>query len=215
MQQQPPTPVESATINQLKFSNVEVNFSEDRSIPEVYDKAVKSLIDGEDGKNSMAATAFQKYVDANGGAGNEDDQLAERYLEYRIGEEVKSGLSASLNGTNPIDIIIKIDQVQTPNPATMFLIGEIKSIRYDLDIVDSETKDVIIDFTKPSTPFVAKSAGAGGGLLGMALRIGKNTKITDLEQLATAVSNEVRQILLGPVVNTSVLDKIRVADKKK
>ena len=205
------TPVNSATINQLKFMSVDVNFSEDRSIPDVYDKAVKTLVSGDEAANSTASGSFLKYVNENGGSGENDDLLAERYLEYRIGEEISSGLATSLNGERSVDIIIDIDKVQTPNAATMFLVGEIKGIRYDMDVVDSTTKEIVIDLTKPSSPFVERSAGAGGGLLGMALRAGKDTNLTDLEQLAAAVAVEVRQILLGPMVNKSVKDKIRVA----
>ena len=206
-----PTPIKGATINQFKLSAVDVDFSETRSIPEVYDNAVKALIDGDGYQNSVGVVNFQKYVDANGGAGNDGDQLAERYLEYRIEEEIKSALKTSLNGPTPVDIVIKIDKVQTPNAATMLLVGEIKSIRYDLDVIKSGTNNIMIDLSEPSTPFVERSAGAGGGLLGLALRSGTDTNLSDLEQLASAVSVEVSQIMLGPVVNKTVLDKIRVA----
>ena len=209
-----PTPVDNSLINSLKFSAVNVKFAEDRSIPTVYDNAVKTLIDTGEPDTSAAIKSFMAYVDANGGSGTENDRLAERYLEYRIAEEVKFGLSTSLNGTKPIDVLINVEKVQTPNAATMLLVGEVKGIEYDLDVVNSETKEVVLDLSKSSSPFVERSVGAGGGLLGMALRSGKNTNLTDLEQLASAVAVEVRQILLGPMVNKTVRKKIRIAESE-
>ena len=140
-----PTPVDNSLINSLKFSTVNVKFAEDRSIPTVYDNAVKTLIDTGEPDTSAAIKSFMAYVDANGGSGTENDRLAERYLEYRIAEEVKFGLSTSLNGTKPIDVLINVEKVQTPNAATMLLVGEVKGIEYDLDVVNSETKEVVLD----------------------------------------------------------------------
>jgi len=204
-----PTPVSpqfSATYN---VNQVNVKMAGDRSIPKVYDKAVAVLIDSETG--SREAVNLQQYIKANGGRGIDDDQLAERYVEYRIGEDIQRTFSSALVGDRPANFDINIEKVSTPNAATMILVGEIKGVRYDMDIIDQQSGQTVIDLTEASSPFVEKSLGAGGGLLGLAMRAGKNTHVSDLEQIIAAVTNEIRTILLGPVTNKTVIKKIRIA----
>lgn len=201
-------PVASDFKESLSFSGIEVAFDDSRSVPEVYDKAVRELID--EGEDSILNTEdFATYLDSRGGPGEGDDRLAERYLEYRIAEEVASTLAESLSGDVPVNVLIDIERVITPNAATMLLVGEIKAIHYDLDVVEADGGTVLLDFSEVSKPAVDRSSGAGGGLLGLAIRAGVDTNIQDLEQMAGAVSEEVAQILAGEAVNKTVAKKIR------
>lgn len=202
------SPVSKSFAETAQYSKVDVTFAEDRSVPGVYDAAVQRLMDADDGE-TLDLARFQTYIDSHGGAGDEGSNLAERYLEYRISDEVSALLKANLTGETPVDVAINIEKVITPNAATMLLVGELKGIEYDLEVVNAVSGDVMLDLTKPSSPPVERSAGATGGLLGLALRSGKDTNLEDLEQMILAVSEEVGQIMGGTDVNVGVAKKIR------
>lgn len=206
------SPVDQAFQSQLKLGQVDVSFPADRKVPAVYDKAVRSLVDGEI-VNTSDTVALMTYIDSNGGAGDEDEALGERYLEYRIEEELKLNLENALVGPREVDLDVDIEKIVTPNAATMILVGEVKGINYDLKVKDADTGTVLLEYTEPSKPFVERSSGALGGALGLALRSGKDTNLQDLEQMIEAVVIEIKQILTGTEVNKTVVKKIRVNEE--
>ncbi|WP_298915098.1 hypothetical protein [uncultured Algimonas sp.] len=203
------SPIDSTVFqDSLRLGDVTVSFAEDRAVPGVYDKAVAALLDA-DADSVIVRSAFSDYINANGGRGAEDDQLGERYLEYRIAEEVAARLRGNLTGERDVDVTIDIEKIATPNAATMLLIGEVKGINYDMDVTDAATNAVLIDLVEPSNPFVERSSVLSSGLLGMAARTGSGTHIKDLEQMVFAVAEEVSQIMTGAEVNKGVAKKIR------
>lgn len=204
-----PNPVAADFRQSLGFGGVEVAFNDARSVPGVYDRAVRRLLDGDEA-GLLDREDFDVYLGSRGGAGAEDEHLAERYLEYRIASELVSTLGANLRGEVPVDVLVNVERVLTPNAATMLLVGEIKGVHYDLDVVSADGADtVLLDLTEVSKPRVDRSSGGGGGLLGLAIRAGADTNVRDLEQMVAAVSGEVSGILASDTVNKSVADKIR------
>lgn len=205
------SPVQQDFKSQLKFSSVDVTFHPDREVPKAYDNVVRFMVDGRMG-NRAYIPSFMAYVEANGGAGVDDETLGERYLEYRIEENLNSGLKGRMNGSRSVNLDVDIDGIVTPDIASTYFLGEQKGIYYDLKVKDTNTDETLLEYIQSSKPFVERSTGGSRGLLGLAKRSGDSTLLTDLDLMIETVVIEIKQVLTSDEVNKTVAKKIRVSE---
>ena len=91
----------------------------------------------------------------------------------------------------------------------MMLVGEVIGVTYEFELRDAATGEILVGTTEPIAPFVQRSAGAGGGMLGLALRGGgSNRHVMDLQNLATASSEEIVAILSGGEIFPGDVEKL-------
>jgi hypothetical protein len=201
-----PTPVPDDVRVRMAEPEVTVAMAEGKQVPDRYDEAVAAFM--EEAMPADSRAEFEAFVAARE---NADDPLvlADRYLEWRVETELEGALGRSFRGQAPADLDIELVQVNTPNAATMMLVGEIKSARYEATLTDRQSGKTVVSYG-PVTPIAEPSAGAGGGLLGMALRTGDNQLMNDLEVLAESVSAQIKGVLIGPMADKSIIKKINV-----
>ena len=169
----------SATISQEK-------------IPDRYDKAVNEYLESD--RFAEFKEDFVAFAETRGGL--EETNAGELFFQYIIEVSIAESVGESFTGDRSASLNIDVNRTIFPNAATMLLVGEVIGISYMLDVSDSTSDTKLIETTKPLSPIVERSLGAGGGLLGIALRGGgTNRLIKDLENMAVAITNSANVII--------------------
>ena len=180
---------------------VTVSLTDEQGLPDRYDEAV-TVFYGE-GMPVSEKAAFDAFRE-----GTAPDQIAEQYLVYRIDQLVNERVPVVYRGSRPATATMDITNTTFPNAATMMLVGEIKNITFDLRVTDAEADAVLIETPKPMTVAGDASAGAGGGLLGLALRSGQH--MNDLETLANNAAEVAADFLAADTVSSAIVKRIAV-----
>ena len=178
---------------------VEVALVDPQGLPDRYDEAVTKFY-GETMPESEK-TAFDAFRE-----GSAEDEIAEQYLVYRIDTILNARVPQSYRGDRPAQAVVEITNTTFPNAATMMLVGELKNITYDLRLTDALDGDVLVETPKQVGVVGDSSAGAGGGLLGMALRSGQH--MNDLETLATNAAESASDFLIADTVSSFVVKRV-------
>ena len=178
---------------------VEVRLTDPQGLPDRYDTAVSKFYDGTMPESEKADfDAFR--------AGSAEDEIAEQYLVYRIDAILNERVPPTFRGARPGRVTVDVTNTTFPNAATMMLVGEIKNITFDLRFVDAVDDDVLVETPKQMVVGGDRSAGAGGGLLGMALRSGQH--MNDLETLATNAAEQASDFLVADTVSSMVVKRV-------
>lgn len=205
------SPFGAETSSQLEIGSIDVQLSEDDRVPDRYDESVMQLIDPDfEGRlDQRVIDDLTTFADAHGGI--QPDTAGERMLEFLIAQELEDRLSDSFTGSRPVSVNVDILSSTFPNAATMLLVGEVIGLTYEVSVTDDTSGNILLDTNTPISPMVDRSAGAGGGLLGMALRGGgSNRHILDLQAMARAAGAEIEAILEGGSIYGSDANKLVV-----
>ena len=178
---------------------VEVTLADPQGLPDRYDTAVAKFYD--ETMPESEKTAFDAFRE-----GSAEEDIAEQYLVYRIDAILNERVPVTFRGERPARATFEITNTTFPNAATMMLVGEIKNLTYDLRLEDAIDGDVLVETPKKMTVAGDRSAGAGGGLLGMALRSGQH--MNDLETLASNAAVSASDFLTADTVSSVVVKRV-------
>ncbi|MCR9129688.1 MAG: hypothetical protein NXI12_09210 [Alphaproteobacteria bacterium] len=201
------TPVGSDIRSAYALVDTRTDLAEGRQVPDRYDRSVASLIDDPEGFSEDYVARMDAYAEG----GLSEDNGGETLLAMLINEETSARLTRNFTGERPARLNVEVVSTTFPNTATMMLVGEVIGLQYEFELVDVETGEIVVESVEPIAPIVDRSAGAGGGLLGLALRGGgENRHLLDLENMANATAQELAAILGGGMIYESDVDKIEV-----
>ena len=179
-------PVSADVAQTYSLSAVTVRLAEDRKVPDRYDTSVMALLDDEE-FDRTSADRFRVYAEGRGGL--TEDNAGELFLEFLVADEIVKMTKTDLMGPRPASLEVTVADTIFPNTATMMLVGEIIGIGHEFEFTDEEGETVVVSSADTLRPVVQVSAGATGGLLGLALRGGgANRHLMDLQRLANAVA---------------------------
>lgn len=188
------------------ISRIHVDLPDDEKIPDRYDESINDLLE-EEGLPADFIGNFTTYADTRGGL--DQTNSGELFLEYLVLNELESRLPRLFSGDRDAEFELKIASTVFPNAATMMLVGEVIGTSYEFSLTDSANGTVLVESTEPISPPVQRSAGANGGLLGLALRGGGDRRhLNDLDNIATAIASEVANILGGYEIYSSDVNRI-------
>ncbi|MEQ8406084.1 MAG: hypothetical protein RKE49_13385 [Oceanicaulis sp.] len=183
--------------------------TEGETVPDRYDRSVSDMVADPDAFTNDHGSRLAEFVEDHPGLS--DDAGGERMLGFLIEEEAQALAQGHFDGQRPARLEVEVTSTTFPNAATMMLVGEVIAIAFDFTLVDAVTGDVLAESTQPISPFVNRSAGAGGGLLGLALRGGGDTRhLMDLQAMASATSAMLNDILSGGEIDQFVNNRITV-----
>lgn len=190
-----PSPVTADYRDSFRVVALSAALEDGREIPDRYDTSVNELMQNPAIVSSRQATDFQAFADTRGGL--TPTNSGELFLEFLIQTELDLLVTPHYRGERPAELELTITSTTFPNAATMMLVGEMIGISYEYTLSDLETESPLVRTMQPVSPFVDRSAGAGGGLLGLALRSGEDRHILDLQNMADAVVADVTNTLRG------------------
>lgn len=181
--------------------------SEGDRIPDRYDRSVTALMEDPDGFDA----AYQARLEAHAGGEMAVDERGETLLTFLIADLTNGRVAGGFTGERPARLDVEVVSTTFPNAATMMLVGEVIGLSYEFELVDVETGETLVESNAPIAPIIDRSAGAGGGLLGLALRGGgEGRHLLDLENMADATAQELTAILLGGMIYPGDEKKIEV-----
>lgn len=202
-------PVTAEFREAYSIQSVETTLTKQPEVPDRYNEAVMTYVGGEDIDPADQAS-FEAFAEAKGGLS--ETNAGDLFLQWLIEDGLEERLASRYTGTGSASIDITIQDTTFPNTATMMLVGEIIGINYDVSMTDSSTGKVLVATNEQLVPFVERSAGAGGGLLGLALRGGGTDRhIMDLDRVAEAVVSELETILTKSEVMEPIAKKLTVS----
>lgn len=190
-----PSPVSDVYRTGYAVETVGVALSDPEGVPDRYDASVMRILEESGAIAPTDEAQFREFAEAAGGL--TADNAGERMLEFLIATQLNEGLPRHFSGARPAGIAVEVIDTTFPNAATMLLVGEVIGAKYHLRMTDTGSDTVLVQSNEPIIPVVQRSAGAGGGLLGMALRSGENRHLQDLQNVATGIAEEVITILSG------------------
>lgn len=202
------SPVDYQVLDLVSMPDVKVVMNDKANLPPAYDNAVRREVDSN--TRSRVMDQFADYLETGVDVGDADSELAEVYFSWSVERNLNQNLRGYFEGDTPSDLQLDIENITTPNAATMMLVGEMKSVKYDLELTSETAEYPIVAMTAPVVVQAEKSAGAGGGLLGMALRAGDGQHLSDLHQLIASVSRDVHAIFSGVGVSAPTAKKLMV-----
>lgn len=178
---------------------VAVALTDEQGLPDRYDESVRKFY--EEAMPASEKSAFDAFR-----AGGSDEEIAEQYLVWRIDTLLNERVPVTFRGERPGEVRFDIVNTTFPNAATMLLVGEIKNLTYDLTFTDGVDGDVLVETPKRVTVVGERSAGATGGLLGMALR--GDQHMNDLEGLAANAAESAADFLTADTVSSVVVKRV-------
>jgi hypothetical protein len=203
-----PSPVTGEYRTSYSLGAIRVDLPDEERIPDRYDGSINRILESDDGLASDQEAAFRAYAEARGGL--TEDNSGELFLEYMIQSQLERQLPGFYVGDREATLNVEIVSTVFPNTATMLLVGEVIGIGYEFSLTDTDQDAAMVESVEPMRPFVQPSAGAGGGLLGIALRGGGDRHLMDLQRMATALSNQAIAILGGQQINPGDVKRIAV-----
>lgn len=202
-------PITDEFRNGFTIRELGTNLTQEK-LPNRYDTAVNEIIASDE--FARYREAFDDFATKRGGL--TETNSGEMYLLFLIHSSVDDTKAEYFTGDRPATLNIDVQNTTFPNAATMLLVGEIISISYKLKLVDNES-GIDLLASETLTPAVNRSAGAGGGLLGVVARGGgTNRHVKDLENMALAVSGQVRAILGEEKIPEPVAKALTIYDEK-
>lgn len=202
------SPVGDSYRSALILDGVTVALPAEDRIPDRYDRSVMEYLETDNAMSANGIETFMQFASERGGL--REDRAGELMLEYLIEDELNRRLTGVFRGSDPAVLEVDIVSTTFPNAATMMLVGEIISVGYDFELTVGASGQIAVSTTEPLTPIVDRSAGAGGGLLGLALRGGENRHLRDLQNMATAVSEQLTDILAGRMLLENQAERVSV-----
>jgi hypothetical protein len=183
--------------------------TEGDSIPDRYDRSVTALMEDPEGFSDD----YEARMAAHAGGELPADGRGEALLTFLIADQTNGRVASGFTGERPARLDVEVVSTTFPNAATMMLVGEVISLGYTFELVDVETGQALVQSNEPIYPIIERSAGVGGGLLGLALRGGgEGRHLLDLENMADATAQELAAILLGGMIFPRDEEKIEVYD---
>jgi len=203
-----PSPVTGEFRSNYSMDSIHVDLPDDQKIPDRYDVSINRLLESETGMSNRNVEGFYAYAEAQGGL--TEDNSGELFLEFLVLTQLEAQLPGVYVGDRDSVLQIDINSTIFPNAATMLLVGEVIGTSYSFTMTDENSGDILVDSAEPLAPFVQRSAGAGGGMLGLALRGGGDRHLMDLQRIADAISHQVNSILMGHPISTGDVRRINV-----
>lgn len=196
-------PISNEIVTSYKAGAVSVSLADDQKIPDRYDEAAREYFSNR--ANDIEKTEFEAFVnDLDSSIKDDTDYTGEAFLTWMIQRQLAARLSTGLQGEAETDLQLELKSTTWPNAATMMLVGEIIGTSFEFTL--SDANDIaIVESVDTVSPIVPRSAGAGGGLLGMALRSGDTQHLSDLQRVATATTNHVLDILTASELPSTTL----------
>ena len=176
---------------------------EGKKIPDRYDKAARDYLN--EGANSTEKHEFEVFSEGlEPSAESDEDYTGEAFLTWLIQRRLDGGTQAILRGETDVTLSVELKSTTWPNTATMMLVGEMIGTKFEFSLTD-EDNETVVESIGELSPFVQRSAGGGGGLLGMALRSGNSQHLTDLERVADATAALVMDIMTSSELPNATL----------
>jgi len=201
-----PNPISSKMTSSYESRQISVSLAKGEKIPDRYDKAAREYIDffiDTEQKNKI-----EDFI-VNSTPSNVDgeDYTGEALLLWLVKDKLNSRLNSQLSGDVQVDIDVELASSVWPNAATMMLVGEVigASFNFSVEEVDGS---LLIESSKPIRPIVSRGKGAGGGVLGMALRGGGSQHLNDLQRVADSIANSLIEILTGKELSKVTLESV-------
>tara|TARA_R110000868_G_scaffold13584_1_gene63152 strand:+ start:4293 stop:5048 length:756 start_codon:yes stop_codon:yes gene_type:complete len=203
-----PSPVTAEYRSDYALNSISVRLPEEDKIPDRYDASVNRILAADDRIASDDEAAFRLYAENRGGLTG--DNSGELFLEYLVASALERQLPGFYTGDRASGLQVEIVSTTFPNAATMMLVGEIIGTQFDITLIDAASGAVLVETTEPLSPFVQPSAGAGGGLLGIALRGGQDRHLMDLQRIAAAITNDTIAVLAGQQIYPHNVERLAV-----
>ena len=181
-------------------------------LPERYNESISALladtvITGE--AHERINDDLAAFIEDRGGFSPQTSGA--RVLEFLTANKIEAELDGVFTGFRPARLDVRIVSTTFPNAATMLLGGEMIAVRFMFELSDARTGAVLVATERPLAPYVQGSAGATGGVLGLALRGGgQNRHVMDLQSVADAIAREIAAILSGGEISALTSERIRV-----
>lgn len=202
------SPVTTEMRTTYAINTINTGLSQEK-LPDRYDEAVNEYIAS--GNLAVSHPDFDAFAEKNGGL--TETNSGELYLLFVIDKGVRNIASSAFAGKRDATLNIDVQSTVFPNAATMMLVGEVIGISYMLDVSDDATGTKVLESSERLSPYVDRSSGAGGGLMGLALRgAGATRHIKDLENLAIAVSTQVNDILGALEIDEPVAESLVIRE---
>jgi len=202
------SPVSDGYRANLRLDGIHVEFPDEERIPDRYDRSVMNYLDSGTAESTDPRSEFIDFAQSRGGL--TEESAGELLLEYLVQDEVTRSVGRTFRGDRAAMLRLDIVDTVFPNAATMMLVGEVIGIRYDFAVTETETGRTLIESSEALAPPVTRSMGAGGGLLGLALRGGEDRHLRDLENMASAIAYQLRGILTGADIPQPVAEDVIV-----
>ncbi len=200
------SPVTAEYRSGYALNSISVKLPAEAEIPDRYDVSVNRILAADDRLASDDAAAFRRYADGQGGLTAANS--GELFLEYLVASALERQLPAFYTGDRESGLEIEIVSTTFPNAATMMLVGEVIGTQFVMTLTDTNNGAMLVHSTAPLSPFVQPSAGAGGGLLGIALRSGQDRHLMDLQRIAAAISNDTIAVLAGQPIYAHNVERL-------
>ena len=202
------SPVTTEMRTTYAINTINTGLSQEK-LPDRYDEAVNEYIAS--GNLAISSPDFDAFAEEKGGL--TDTNSGELYLLYVIHKGVRNIAGSTFVGEREATLNIDVQSTVFPNAATMMLVGEVIGISYMLDVSDDATGTKVLESSERLSPYVDRSAGAGGGLMGLALRgAGASRHVKDLENLAIAVATQVNDILGALEIDKPVAEALVIRE---
>lgn len=201
-----PSPVTAEYRSAYGLNTISVQLPAADKIPDRYDDSVNRMLFTDDYIASDEAAGFVSYAESRGGLTT--DNSGELFLEFLVASALERQLPGYYTGDRESELAINIVSTTFPNTATMMLVGEVIGTRFDFTLTDVQSGTLLVRSQSPLSPFVQPSAGAGGGLLGIALRSGQDRHLMDLQRIAAAISNDAIAVLSGQQIYPHTAERI-------
>ena len=196
-------PISEQIVSAYNAGTVSVSLAEGKKIPNRYDKAAREYLDTSASDTERAE--FEAF--ANGlapSADDDSDYTGEAFLTWLIYRQLDGRMETALRGETEAALDVELQSTTWPNTATMMLVGEMIGTSFEFSLTDGNEQPVV-ESVGAVSPFIQRSAGAGGGLLGLALRSGSSQQLTDLERVADGAVNLVMDILTASELPSATL----------
>lgn len=203
-----PSPVGMEYRSSYRVSDVRVALPEEDKVPDRYDTSVNRIIGEVGALPADTVAAFRHYAADRGGL--TEDNSGELFLEFLVQTQLQRQMPGTFTGGRDAALDVEITGTTFPNAATMLLVGEIIGTNFEFTLRDSNGGVVLVETVEPLMPFVQRSAGAMGGMLGLALRGGEDRHLMDLERIADAIVFKTMNVLGGQSLPSTDIDRISV-----
>lgn len=177
-------PISSEVITTYDAGVISVSLADGKKIPDRYDEAARTYLNTSASASEKAS--FDEFSqDLQPSAPSDDDYTGEAFLTWLIKRQLEGRMDVALQGDTETTLDVELKSTTWPNTATMMLVGEMIGTNFEFSLTD-ENDEAIVESVGEISPLVQRSAGAGGGLLGLALRSGGSQHLTDMERVADA-----------------------------
>lgn len=156
-------PIGNEIITNYNASAISVTLMDGKKIPDRYDNAARDYLN--EGANETEKTEFEAFIEGlEPSAESDEDYTGEAFLAWLIQRQLDGKTGAMLRGETDATLDVELKSTTWPNTATMMLVGEMIGTKFEFSLTD-ENDEVVVESVGAISPFVQRSAGAGGGCL--------------------------------------------------